>query len=446
MPVITFLVVLGAAVIAVAVAGLVALPQNPVAFAMISTAIAASWLLLASQSFHRVRPGQRLAAFYVGTYDGVYVTGDDWQELQQRYAAAHREPDFNTYCRRGLHFIGLGDVLYLQYPFFDVRTVTTGVVRIPIEPADGVFTAVRQVVRFVKKTVREKKRSRQNPQGKIIGFDILERDEWLEPEPTQEVDPNFPPAPPASTRRATTPDPTTGEFEETVVTYSIERVSTPRVEMQIDVEVLLTLGVNIGRFFKKLPTATISDPQKLGEELKQVGVAPLVHDAIIEAVAGSDAPSNPFPGLTWEGPDDVSRNRALLEQRLVRLLREKTSILVEAGFLNPWDPVTGNAGPSAELFDIAVEEPVPRDKTLREKIGLAKQGQYEAEATRQREQGLTDALQQRTQQLGVKPDLVILQDIMKNTDATIVTVDTDALAGISRIAGLKGKKGGKPPR
>lgn len=453
---ISFLLVLAVAIITTGVTALLTLPGMPAAFAMIAATVWVGWAALTVLSFHVMKPGIRKAVFFLGTFEGVYVNGSDWEETRRRYVAAHRREDFHLFCRRGFHLIGMGDIVFLPLPFYyDVRDVTTGIVRIPIKITQGVFTAVREHARIIRTDKITRKKAEKDKNGKVTSVTVIGHEEKRLPGPTGEVDPLSPPVLLPSTRsiKPSTEPNEDDVIVETVTKYEIARQRTFPVEMEVDVEILISLGVNIGAFVQRLPQATLGDTKKLGEELSVAGVEPVVQEALIEAVAGfrRQGPGGandilPFPGLTWEGDLHIVAHREELERRVTRLLREKTSMLVEAGLLQPWAPGTNNAGAAAETFDIAVERVIPHSEELRKKIGLVSEARYDAEATRERERGLTDALDERAKKLDVSSQVVIMQDTVKHTTATIVTVDKDTLSGLSRLVPLASKGKGRGER
>lgn len=390
------------------------------------TGIWLTWLLFCSFSFYVLKPDERLVAMFFATFDATYVSGSDYEELQQRYAGSPHEAEFRRYCRRGpLSALGLPDIVYLQFPFFyDVRPATTGSIRIHVKATDGAFTAKLETVHVIPKVSRITHEANGQTSSAPVNPQQVGKRSRVYINPVRPIV-----APPAE---STWQNLAQGRRAQTLVTYHLERRAYPAVEMEIDVDVVLNLGVHFGPLIRKLPRATLNDPKKLAEEILALG-EPVIQEAIIRSVHE----------FTWEGPQDVLSRQPELEAEIIRRLRVHHTFFVEAGLLNELAHHTHHEamnGVSVTSIDIAMERPIPKSAALRDAIGLAAKATYERDALRERMMGTTLGLADRQAATGLAPEVIFAHDALVTSNQLFVLGAPDAVSALGAI--FRGGRGG----
>ncbi len=421
------------------------LPEYPLAFLGVTLLLIAVYVLVfVVPSFHMQltrRRGIRLAGFYLGTFTKCYATETDKRDLAQRYEKAGRLEEYNRSLGRGLDWIGLPDVVYLQWPFYSVVVVTTAQLRVPVNVADGVWTTEGELYRVVHTTetvVKDKDR-------KILESTKKEETGAWTAVPTGQ-------AKPPTIRETKVVIGATKDTEETTADQ-VETQLVPRIQLRVDGEVFIRIGINLGPFFLALPDAPTDAPTgDTGLETYLRGkIQPLVHEAVREGIGGFTRKTTqaPVPGFTWEGIADTVKNRRELEVRIREILGgQPESILIQSGLLREWDgnATTSDSGQSAAAFDVVVEHISPKDDELQKAIDAvavsrkqAEAAAFDGEATRKREQGLTEALKHRKETLGVEGESILAHDFGKNTKADLTVVAPDLASALVTLL----KRGGK---
>lgn len=413
------------------------LPDHPQSFVVASLLLFTIYVvifLVPSFRFGLVRRlGIRLAAFYLGTFSKTYVTATDRKDLTGRYERAGRLPELKEYLGQGMTWLGLPDVLYLQWPFYSVVQATTAQLRIRIEATDNVWTTEQEIFRIIRTTRITKK----DAEGHEISSDEQEElGDWQVETATTRKPPSK-----KEKKLEKSPDQT---VVETIVDSRTETQVIPRIQLHVNGEIFIRLGVNLGPFTLALPDAPLD--RSTGENNLETFLAgkiqPLIFEAIRTGVAGYKKRDGTFvPGLTWEGLADAVKARRELEVRVREILgSEPESILIQSGLLREWDgnPETPDNGQSAAAFDIVIEEIAPKEPKLQEAIDAvavarkqAEAARYDGDATRQRERGLTDALVDRKSRLEVGGDIALAHDFGKATKANLTLVATDVVAALA---------------
>lgn len=441
-----------------ALASLVLLPGLPWAFAGAAVMLTALYAVAIGRSFNgrlARQLGIRLAAFFLGSFRRTYVTETDMSDLRARYGRAGRTPELETVTARGLAWLGLPDIVYLQWPFYSAVPVTTAQLRIAIAVADGIWTTEQELFRLVRteRTV-ERARDPQKPEqrGRVLSNkETTTEGPWRLETATEKKST-------IARRRETrieTPDPT--REVEITVEETVETRVIPRVQLEVNGEVFIRLGVDLGRLFLALPDAPLGTPTGENglEGYLQKKIEPLIQEAIRDAVAGFTrrrvevingqelVSMEVVPGLTWEGIADAIRARRELETRVRELLgSQPESILIQSGLLRPWDgrPDTHDGGQTASAFDVVIENIVPKDAELQKAIDAvaiarkqAEAATFEGTATRQREKGLTDALRERQEVLQTSGESVLAHDFGKNTKADLTLVAPDLASVLATL-------------
>lgn len=445
-----FLFVFVVFLVLVAGAATFLLPAYPLSFTATTIVLTVSYILFfVVPSFHLEltrKLGIRLAAFYLGTFTKTYVTDTDRKDLERRYqkpgSKLDRSNELDQFLGRGMDWIGLPDVVYLQWPFYSVVPATTAQLRVNIKVADGVWTTEQELFRVI----RTKRVTTKDKPGKVVHGSNEERSEgeWTAVTATQKK----PPIPRTKTTKLDTSDPT--ENVETTTEEVVDTQMIPRIQLRVDGEVFIRLGINLGPLVLALPEAPLDKPT--GEtEADDLGkfltgkIEPLIHEAVWEGVAGYTKKdrSTKVPGLTWEGLADTAKSRRELEWRIREILgSQPESILVQSGLLREWDGDTDTSdnGQSAAAFDIVIEHVAPKDEALQKAIDAvavarkqAEAAAFDADAIRRRERGLTDALKERTEELSVSGESALAHDFGKNTKADLTVVAPDLASALATL-------------
>jgi hypothetical protein len=342
--------------------------------------------------------------------------------------------------------LGLPDVVYLQWPFYSVAPATTAQLRVPIKVTDGVWTTEQEVFRVVRtlRTITRAietvtKGSVAKEKETIIGDDERTQIGDWKAETVAERKP--------SETRTKKVEKVGGKSVETREEIRVETQTIPRIQLVVDGEIFIRLGVNLGPLILAMPDAPLDRPTDkekiIGLETFLSGkIQPLAFEAIRAGVSGYTRPHRDLvPGLTWEGLADAVKASRELEARVRELLgSQPESILIQSALLRPWDGdvSTSDAGQSAAAFDVVIEHISPKGDELQkaiDKVAVARKqseaARYDAEGTRQRERGLTDALAERKDRLGIGGDLALAHDFGKGTKADLTLVATDVVAALA---------------
>ncbi len=433
-PLVCFFFVLGVAFVLTIGTALLTATQ-PVLRWMLFGAIWSAWCILAYFSTNRLRPDQRITALYFATFEATYASGNDYADLQNRFTTAHRLPEFTECCRRGIPVRGLQDFVYLQWPFFyDLRRVTAGMIRLRIKEATGTQTMRHEDYRIMKLVTKRTKDATGNTKEETLPWELVEG---------PVVNPRHPlVVPPPQKEKNVKTD---GSTEEITTRFVLERTLIPRVEMQVNVDIIIRLGVKLMPLIKAVPGVSLDNPEKLGEELRNRGAEPVVQEALLHAMKK----------FTWEGHCHINDNLEDFEKEVVRVLRKPGTFFVEAGLLRPLhehspteereDPKKNSNGDAVESIDIAIEEPIPKSDALREALNAVAIANYNKESRRLDEFGLSSGLRDRVemaQALGqdVTFTEVLAADAIKSSQVIAIGGDGSFLTAAAQlISGGKGQ-------
>lgn len=457
--------------VTIALASLALLPAHPGWFTTVSVLLTVVYLAVFVRPSFQLglvrRQGVRLVSFYLGTFDKTFVTGTDQADLQSRYPVATQAQDLLFYLGRGMQWVGLPDVVYLQWPFYSVTVVTTAQLRIPIDVSDGVWTAEQVLYRLVKvtRTVKKKTVGRGNKQKEIarVTGETREEGDWTTERP-HNADGSLVPMRSFVTTQTGVP----GDPSETTTEVMVETQTIPRIQLRVNGEVFIRFGVNLGRLILALPDAPLSRPDGaegleayLGEKIQ-----PLIHEAIREGVAGFQRKHyqddgtishlESVPGLPWEGLMDVVQARGELEKRVREILGSQAeSVLRQSGLIRDWDghTETTDRGPSAAAFDLVIEHIAPADDELLKVISSvavarkqAEAAEFEGLATERRERGVTNALDERGRRLhNVTGKDVLAHHFGVNTKANLTFIEPGLVEALALFGRRQQARTNTPP-
>lgn len=433
----------------------VLLPKYPLSFVGIAVLLSVIYIAVFVVPSFRLdlmrRVGVRLVSFYLATFAKTYVTGHDRRELAARYRKATRLPELRRYLGRGMGWLGLPDIVYLQWPFYSTLLATTADLRIPIAATDGVWTTEQEIYRVLRKTLKITKitqgQGNNRKEVEIRREEKTEEGEWKIDTPADRK--------PSGTKEKRVEKPADGSTVETRVETEVETHAIPRIQLLVNGEIFIRLGVSLGPFILAFPDAPLDRQSKEGEkeglqEYLSRSIQPLIFEAVRTAVSGFTKRQTgvTVPGLTWEGLADAVKSRRDIEVRVREILgSQPESILIQSGLLREWDQNadTSDSGQAAAAFDVVIENILPKDADLQKAIDgvavalkKAEGARYEGEATRYRERGLTDALEERSNRLGVSGETTLGHDFGKATKPDLTLIGSDVGTMLATI--LRGLK------